>query len=56
MRGIDGLGTDRFAPHAVADAIFDLPLARLSAGEYLLRMTAEAGRTTSDRSVRFQVK
>ncbi len=50
------LGTASFTSHSMAEAVFELPLARLSAGDHLLRMTAEAGRTTSERLLRFQVR
>lgn len=46
----------RFDPARAADYQFDLPVARLPPGEYLLRIEAVANKETAERSVRFRVR
>jgi hypothetical protein len=46
----------RFEPARSADYHFDLPLANLAHGEYLLRLDATASNATATRGVRFSVR
>lgn len=50
------LDADRFNPQRAADYRVDLPLDRLSAGQYLLRVEATAGSHRVQRAVRFAVR
>jgi len=45
----------RFGSSRSADVPFQLPLARLGAGEYLLSVEAVAGKNAARREVRFSV-
>ena len=46
----------RFEPARAADYPFDLPLANLAPGDYLLRLDARASKATATRGVRFTVR
>ena len=46
----------RFEPARAADCPFDLPLANLAPGDYLLRLDARASKATATRGVRFTVR
>jgi len=50
------IGPGEFDAAAVAEHRFDLPLAELDAGEYLLRFVATAGEAHAQRDVRFSVR
>ena len=46
----------RFEPARAADCPFDLPLANLAPGDYLLRLDARASKAAATRGVRFTVR
>jgi VWFA-related protein len=50
------LGAERFGKGRAADVRFDVPLAKLSPGPYLLHIQAVAGRATRTREIRLTVK
>ncbi len=52
----DTLAPDRFGTNRAADHQLRLPLATLSAGDYLLTLATTVGKTTAKRDVRFQVR
>jgi hypothetical protein len=52
----DTLGTDRFSEVRSADVRFNLPVAQLLSGEYLLSFQVTQGKETARRDVRFSVK
>jgi VWFA-related protein len=50
------LGAERFGKSRAADVRFDVPLATLSPGPYLLQIQAVAGKVTRTRAIRLTVK
>ena len=52
----DTLGTERFGKARAADVHFDVPVAKLRPGPYLLQVRAVAGKTTTTREIRLTVK
>jgi hypothetical protein len=50
------LSADRFTTDRSAESQFRLPLATLTAGDYLLTFEATGGKVTTKRDVRFQVR